>query len=385
MANKGKRKGKQAKSLSANKDTENRIVRTSSSCLLEDNSSSNVLHDSTNVHCKNAKEGTGAAYHDDYQGQHRCVSLSGRIRDSLSVSAAAQGNFVGKQSCNDETDVIMSNCEEDQLSSHDPDVEMCAILENILSSDPEKFPGNDLENVESGPRQEGELFHKNILDSHVENSSISCYLAGDNNGDDGKKNVNSFPTSIESSLSCASADHQVPDYSDNSVCYEFGDWRVIWDSFYKRNYFYNFQSQESTWYPPPGLEDFALCSSISNSNETASVTAEEHTSIEVACVAIQDIDLHDSHDRCSLSHKKEDGVEYSNYSSGRVISCRLDDDRKANFVSVHSDEYTIGKKTAYGEVALHIPTDCSTGHAQTFLLLFVYFLTSRTAVLILPA
>ena len=37
---------------------------------------------------------------------------------------------------------------------------------------------------------------------------------------------------------------------------DWGDWMVVWDTFYMRNYFYNCITKESTWYPPPGLEHF---------------------------------------------------------------------------------------------------------------------------------
>ncbi|KAJ3697142.1 hypothetical protein LUZ61_000847 [Rhynchospora tenuis] len=37
-----------------------------------------------------------------------------------------------------------------------------------------------------------------------------------------------------------------------------GDWRVQWDDFYHRYYFYNVQSQESTWDPPSGLEHYSF-------------------------------------------------------------------------------------------------------------------------------
>ncbi|XP_066387821.1 uncharacterized protein [Miscanthus floridulus] len=45
--------------------------------------------------------------------------------------------------------------------------------------------------------------------------------------------------------------------SANNFYYDYGEWRVVWDPFYSRYYFYNIQTQESTWYPPEGLEDFA--------------------------------------------------------------------------------------------------------------------------------
>ncbi|KAJ1696831.1 hypothetical protein LUZ63_005343 [Rhynchospora breviuscula] len=40
--------------------------------------------------------------------------------------------------------------------------------------------------------------------------------------------------------------------------FEYGDWRVQWDDFYKRDYFYNVQSHESTWDPPSGLENYNI-------------------------------------------------------------------------------------------------------------------------------
>ncbi|MCL7031818.1 hypothetical protein MKW94_027676 [Papaver nudicaule] len=53
--------------------------------------------------------------------------------------------------------------------------------------------------------------------------------------------------------SSAVADH--PNDNDNfKVNGDSVDWRVCWDSFYMRNYFYNMKTQESTWDPPPGVE-----------------------------------------------------------------------------------------------------------------------------------
>lgn len=37
-----------------------------------------------------------------------------------------------------------------------------------------------------------------------------------------------------------------------------GDWRVYWDSFYMRNYFYNIKTQASTWDPPPGMDNLVF-------------------------------------------------------------------------------------------------------------------------------
>ncbi|OMO74762.1 hypothetical protein COLO4_26521 [Corchorus olitorius] len=51
-----------------------------------------------------------------------------------------------------------------------------------------------------------------------------------------------------------STNSDVLDCDDNDQTY-FGDWRVYWDSFYMRNYFYNVKTQVSTWDPPPGMEN----------------------------------------------------------------------------------------------------------------------------------
>ncbi|KAI3861738.1 hypothetical protein MKX03_036774 [Papaver bracteatum] len=42
--------------------------------------------------------------------------------------------------------------------------------------------------------------------------------------------------------------------SSSKVNGDSGDWRVCWDTYYMRNYFYNMKTQESTWDPPPGVE-----------------------------------------------------------------------------------------------------------------------------------
>ncbi|GAB2293774.1 hypothetical protein Dimus_027988 [Dionaea muscipula] len=41
-------------------------------------------------------------------------------------------------------------------------------------------------------------------------------------------------------------------------CGSSGEWKVIWDSFYMRNFFYNISTHESTWYAPPGMESMAF-------------------------------------------------------------------------------------------------------------------------------
>lgn len=71
--------------------------------------------------------------------------------------------------------------------------------------------------------------------------------------------------------------------SDNtSVCLEVGDWRVLWDDYYGRNYFYNSITQETTWYAPPGFA--YLASNQSTSNGLSADAAEQHSGFEIDCV-----------------------------------------------------------------------------------------------------
>ncbi|XP_031406272.1 uncharacterized protein LOC116214910 [Punica granatum] len=49
-------------------------------------------------------------------------------------------------------------------------------------------------------------------------------------------------------------------------CGEYGEWRAYLDSFYERYYYYNIKSQESTWFPPPGVENEVFIKCTKNSN-----------------------------------------------------------------------------------------------------------------------
>lgn len=88
---------------------------------------------------------------------------------------------------------------------------------------------------------------------------------------------------------CPADPSSVDNHVERSSCdfyYEYGDWKVLWDQFYSRYYFYNIQTQESTWYPPHGLEDFASCCTTYSSegidepvSQSTSTLVEEHNKI----------------------------------------------------------------------------------------------------------
>ncbi|KAH7567432.1 hypothetical protein JRO89_XS07G0072500 [Xanthoceras sorbifolium] len=76
-------------------------------------------------------------------------------------------------------------------------------------------------------------------------------------------------------------DGEIDSYNCNG---DYGDWKVYWDSFYLRNYFYNIKTHVSTWDPPPGMEHLSFVDITNKSNElTADITAMV-VSPSVSCV-----------------------------------------------------------------------------------------------------
>jgi trimethylguanosine synthase len=69
----------------------------------------------------------------------------------------------------------------------------------------------------------------------------------------------SLPMSLEG-IGCDRVD-------GSNDCGEFGDWMVLWDTFYGRSYFYNVKTDTSTWDPPPGMEHLAFggCTEVDDS------------------------------------------------------------------------------------------------------------------------
>lgn len=362
VASKGKRKGSQAKSASSNKDAENRVPGASRICILENTSSSGVPQGSTSnpFHSKTAEIDVEASFHDENLGG----SIFRSDSESVSVAATVFGDIGEKQVVNDETDAFVANSAEAELSPSYSDMETIAeVLEHARTSSTEDSPTNVLGDVTCSAYEE-ELLYKDAMDNYVENSSITCYSIGEKNDDNGIEMLDSDRTSMGSSLPCASNGHQLLDYPDNSS--EFGDWKVLWDPFYKRNYFYNMQSQESTWYPTPGLEQFAFCPTVANSNEFSTDIGEEHIGISSAGDALQDINLYGSQGSAGLSQEKEVDSEHLNHSSENIFSTRMGDDLIEDLAYKEADDHAFVAKFTDEQMALHSQMDYSTGHTQAF-------------------
>ncbi|CAL5383725.1 unnamed protein product [Camellia sinensis] len=101
-------------------------------------------------------------------------------------------------------------------------------------------------------------------------------------------------------------DHDETDSKDNG---DFEDWTSYWDSFYKRNYFYNTKTHESTWDPPPGMEHLVFGEGIEKSEEMIVEMAEKNFNSAVPSHHSKSLDLNSYDLRCesdSFGESKKD-------------------------------------------------------------------------------
>ncbi|KAK8696288.1 hypothetical protein V6N13_001424 [Hibiscus sabdariffa] len=78
-----------------------------------------------------------------------------------------------------------------------------------------------------------------------------------------------FEQQIDIKSCSTNAEVLVCDSNDQTYGGDFGDWRVYWDTFYLRNYFYNVKTQVSTWDPPEGMENLVFVNLNDKSGEMA--------------------------------------------------------------------------------------------------------------------
>ncbi|XP_057974901.1 uncharacterized protein LOC131162444 isoform X3 [Malania oleifera] len=100
-----------------------------------------------------------------------------------------------------------------------------------------------------------------------------------------------FLDSASYSYSLEMSDHNEIGNSNCNV--EFGVWRAYWDSYYMRSYFYNIETQESTWLPPPGMEHLAFCETANESSEMIVDVAEMDVTTLGSCHDINSCNLQD--------------------------------------------------------------------------------------------
>ncbi|KAJ6840033.1 uncharacterized protein M6B38_312345 [Iris pallida] len=307
---KGKKKGAHAKSVSSDN-----IVCEVKDRQLEDIASSIILHDRTHVpsSCETA-EGDSEGNHHNTIGERSRGSLL-FDEELVGVDADVLGGNDKKHVSDEMTDVLIDNHVVKDPIPDETDVGMS--LDQLLIANGGSCLQKVSEDATYGFEQEGESINKQSQNNYFEDSSSTLL--------DIAHAINNSstlcPSSTESSLFSAQIDHEIPECPDNSVLCEFGEWRVVWDSFYKRNYFYNCQSKESTWYPPLGLEHFTYSCSTSNSNEMFADATGVDACLGIVYDGIQDKNIHDI-ESTKLFEESENAFECLNQSS-QEISCEL--------------------------------------------------------------
>ncbi|CAM0949323.1 unnamed protein product [Alopecurus aequalis] len=164
---------------------------------------------------------------------------------------------------------------------------------------------------------------------------------------------------------CPAEPSPVNNHVENSCCdvyYEYGDWKVLWDQFYSRYYFYNIQTQESTWYPPHGLEDFvSYCSTYSSEGTNESVSqltstlVEEHdkmnTKLDKLCGVLSCVDnTMDYHISEADQHIVQYGANMNPCNNGKTTSDQGSEQRHDLCNEAHSLSEIPEKESIYMSV-----------------------------------
>ncbi|XP_021740992.1 dentin sialophosphoprotein-like isoform X2 [Chenopodium quinoa] len=86
-----------------------------------------------------------------------------------------------------------------------------------------------------------------------------------------------------------------------------GEWNAFWDSFYMRYYFYNSKTEESTWYPPPGMESFVY-GDVSNTCDESNTEAIGAVVDPAFSQNEEQLDRHELDDKVRFDERTEDKV-----------------------------------------------------------------------------
>ncbi|KAJ0969143.1 hypothetical protein J5N97_022020 [Dioscorea zingiberensis] len=266
-----------AKSLSAYKDIENRVPMPLGDDESKDVNLTRVFHDRTNSNeCVLSKEGEKEVICFGLEGEHvRAVGCSDG--ELTSVATVISDEFERQHVFVDATDMIVNNNIYKELTLDGVELgKNTETLNRHLSVGIDDCCEMILGDAVLGLHHDMESYNKVNENGCSEVSSIV------NNG----TSVETDGFDPKSSETChASLSFDLDDYTDqacpnNSVCFEFGDWKVAWDTFYMRYYFYNCQTQESTWFPPEGLDCTLISGSTSNSNERIASAVEDDINLE---------------------------------------------------------------------------------------------------------
>ncbi|KAH7679441.1 Noranthrone synthase protein [Dioscorea alata] len=277
-----KRHGAQTsgKSVSVSKDIENKVSEPFGINESKEAALTRVFHDRTNSNeCILLKEGENDTICFGIDVKH-VGEVVCSDRELSSVSTVVLDKFEKQRFFVDVTDLRVNHNIDKELTLDGVELgKNIETLECHLSVGIDDCPEMIFEDAVLGLHLERESSNKGNENGCSEVSCIS--YTGTCVETDCAETKYSKP--FHNSPSCDLDEYRDQECPDNSVCFEFGDWKVAWDTFYMRYYFYNRQTQESTWSPPEGLEFAFSSGSTSNSNDMTVCAAEDDNNLGCAC------------------------------------------------------------------------------------------------------
>ncbi|XWS21204.1 hypothetical protein CRYUN_Cryun30bG0035300 [Craigia yunnanensis] len=266
-----KKKGARPKRSHGHKDTEETLkfskvseMEIVSPSIFHDNSSSSLC-------CMSMLGQSESSYHDVAVAVNESLCPGHKREDSVNSARTICGSVM-EQNCDGISDFVTNDGQDydfaQQSGIMSKDDEEIALSSTSLGAEllPEcclMEPGLDhCNNIGDGSVMEHECFECSSGTQCIGKGEKDCSYNG----------THQLPVSES-----YSTNSDVVDCDDNDQTYggDFGDWRVFWDTFYMRNYFYNIKTQVSTWDPPPGMENLVFDILIDKSDEMTTVSLQK--------------------------------------------------------------------------------------------------------------
>lgn len=286
----GKRKGSHMKHSQSHKETMEEMLEYSKVSEQE-------MIFPTNFHDTKGKSLCCMSMLGQSESSHYDVAVDGSesqcpIReDSSTSSGRISPSVVKKQVCDGISNVVLNNYENYDIRIHG-DLMSKDGMKIVVSSAPveakhvPESSSTDARNENSCKEHCGHLMEYDRL----EVSSVAIC------GKEGHKFcINNFIEQTQApELVVHSSRLEVVNQEEIDICSsngDFADWKVYWDSFYRRNYFYNIKTHASTWDAPPGMEHLLFVDTCDKSNEMTAEMTKTVVAPSISCVFSESSDL----------------------------------------------------------------------------------------------
>ncbi|GMI96731.1 hypothetical protein HRI_003342400 [Hibiscus trionum] len=250
-----RKKGTRPKRFSVHNDTEEALEFSKVSEMAIE---SPIFDDKTSssFSCMSMLGQSQSSYHNVAVAVDESLCPDHKQEDSASLAGTICGSAM-EQNCNEIPDLVTNDGQEYNFKQQI----------DIMSKDDEK---NTVSSTTLGDEliQDSCLMGTGIDRSLMEHQCFECSSGTHCNEKIDKVCTCNNTQQLLVPESC-SANAEVLDSDCNDQTYggDFGDWRVYWDTFYLRNYFYNIKTQVSTWEPPEGMENLVFDNLNNKSDE----------------------------------------------------------------------------------------------------------------------